>query len=220
MQKPLLYKTNFARERKLISFINLAGAIGGNIQGFTVMDTLQSELQDIRRRAKELVAGLTAEQLTRRPDPAKWSIAECLAHLNTTAAIYQPFIDAAIRKGREAKIFGTGPFNRGGLGRLLIWNAEPPPKFRMRAPKKILPPSSITDPAKVVAEFMHIQDEWERQVRESEGLNLEKIKCGSPFPLPRLRLAVPVPWMLAHERRHLVQAEKVKEQLQGNAASA
>ena len=177
------------------------------------MNDLLNQLQDIRRRAKDLVAGLTPEQLTRRPDPAKWSIAECLSHLNATAAIYQPFIDEAIRKGREAKIFGTGPFNRGGLGRLLIWNAEPPPKFRMRAPKKILPPSSITDPTKVVAEFMHIQDEWERQVRESEGLNLEKIKCGSPFPLPRLRLAVPVPWMLAHERRHLLQAEKVKEAL-------
>ena len=184
------------------------------------MNDLLNQLQEIRRRAKELVAGLTLEQLTRRPDPAKWSIAECLSHLNTTAAIYQPFIDAAIRNGREAKIFGTGPFNRGGLGRLLIWNAEPPPKFRMRAPKKILPPSSITNPAKVVVEFMHIQDEWERQVRESEGLNLQKIKCGSPFPLPRLRLAVPVPWMLTHERRHLLQAEKVKEQIQANAASA
>ncbi|HEY6251893.1 MAG TPA: DinB family protein [Candidatus Angelobacter sp.] len=177
------------------------------------MDNLLSQLQDIRRRAKDLVAGLSPQQLVQRPDPARWSIAECLSHLNATATVYQPFIDAAIRKGRESKIFGKGPFKAGPLGGLLIWNAEPPPKFRMRAPKKILPQSSITNPGQVVAEFMHIQDEWERQVRESDGLDLNKVKCSSPFPLPRLRLAVPVPWMLAHERRHLLQAEKVKEEL-------
>ena len=176
--------------------------------------TLIDQLQDIRRRAKELVAGLSPEQLTRRPDPAKWSIAECLAHLNVTAAGYQPAIDSAIRRGKESKMVGQGPFKMGFLGGLLKWIAEPPPKFRLRAPKGIRPPSSIKDPAQVVTEFMRVQDEWERQVQEMEGLNLKKVKCDTPLPpLPRLRLAAPVPWMLAHERRHLLQAEKVKKQL-------
>ncbi|HEY6348374.1 MAG TPA: DinB family protein [Candidatus Angelobacter sp.] len=183
-------------------------------------DHLFDQLQDIRQRARNLVAGLSPQQLLQRPDPARWSIAECLSHLNVTAAAYQPFIDEAIRKAREGKVLGKGPFNPGPLGRLLIWNAEPPPKFRMRAPKKILPQSSITDPVQVVADFMRVQDEWEREARECDGLDLTKVKCGSPFPLPRLRLAVPVPWMLAHERRHLLQAEKVKEKLQAKAATA
>lgn len=184
------------------------------------MNDLLNQLQDIRRRTQELVAGMTPQQLMQRPDPAKWSIAECLSHLNVTAAAYQPFIDEAIRKGRERKMVGQGPFGPGPLGRLLIWNAEPPPKFRMRAPKKILPKSSITDPGQVVADFMRVQDDWERQVRESDGLNLKKIKCGSPFPPLRLRLAAPLPWMLAHQRRHLLQAEKVKRELQAKAATA
>jgi hypothetical protein len=185
------------------------------------MDTILNQLQDIRRRAQELAAGLSAEQLRRRPDPAKWSIAECLAHLNTTAAGYQPLIDAAIRRGRENKVLSKGPFKPGPLGGLLKWIAEPPPKFRMRAPKKILPPSSIADPAQVIAEFMRVQDEWERLARECDGLDLEKVKCDSPFPpLPRLRLCAPIPWMLAHERRHLLQAEKVKAAIQVKAAIA
>ena len=184
------------------------------------MTNFIDQLQDIRRRASALVSGLNPQQLLQRPDPAKWSIAECLSHLNVIAAAYQPFIDDAIRKGREHKMVGEGPFSLGPLGRLLTWIAEPPPKFRLRAPKKILPQSSITDPAQVVVEFMRVQDEWERQVRESAGLNLKKIKCGSPFPPLRLRLAAPVPWMLAHERRHLMQAEKVKAELQARAASA
>jgi hypothetical protein len=180
---------------------------------------LLNELQEIRRRSRELVSGLSAEQLTRKPDPARWSIAECLAHLNAAAAVYQPSIDIAIRRGREGKVFGTGPFKPGLLGGLLRWMAEPPPKFRIRAPRKILPPPSIADPAQVIGEFMRLQDEWERQIRECEGLDLEKLKCDTPFPrMPKLRLAAPISWMLAHERRHLLQAEKVKTKILAKAA--
>lgn len=157
------------------------------------MNNLIDQLQDIRRRASALVSDLTPQQLLRRPKPTKWSNAECLSHLNVIAAAYQPFIDDAIRKGRARKMVAEGPFSLGPMGRLLTWIAEPPPKFRMRAPKKILPQSSITDPAEVVAEFMRVQDEWQRQIRESEGLDLKRIKCGSPFPPLRLRLAAPVP---------------------------
>jgi hypothetical protein len=185
------------------------------------MDELVNQLEDIRRRARELVAGLSLEQLTRKPDSANWSIAECLAHLNITAAGYQPMIDAAIRRGKQGKVFGRGPFKPGPLGDLLKWIAEPPPKFRLRASKAILPPASIADPAQVIVEFMRAQDEWERLAQEMDGLDLKKLKCGTPLPpLPRLRLAAPIPWMLAHERRHLLQAEKVKEQMQANSAKA
>lgn len=184
------------------------------------MDSLFDQIEDIRRRASELAAGLSPQQLLQRPDASRWSIAECLSHLNVTAAAYQPFIDAAIRQGRENKVFGKGPFKAGMMGRFLVWNAEPPPKFRMRAPRKILPKSSITNAASVLADFMRVQDEWERQLQEMEGLNQQKLKCSSPFLLPRLRLAAPIPWMLAHQRRHLLQAEKVKAELQAKGAAA
>src|SRR5690242_10434600 len=183
------------------------------------MDDLLIQLQQIRQQTNELVAGLTSEQLTRRCDPTNWSIAECLAHLNVTGASYVPLLETAIRQGREKKLVGEGPFKPGALGRLLKWIAEPPPKFRMRAPKAILPPSTITDPARVIADFMRLQDDWERLVKECDGLDQKKVKCKTPFPpLPALRLCAPIPWMLAHERRHLLQAEKVKQEINSKAA--
>jgi DinB superfamily len=185
------------------------------------MDNLLVQLQEIRRRATGLVAELTPEQLTRRPDPTRWSIAECLAHLNVTGGTYVPLLENAIQQGRENKILGKGAFKPGALGRLLKWIAEPPPKFRMRAPKTILPPSSITDSAKVIADFMRLQDDWERLVKDCDGLDQEKVKCKTPFPpLPALRLCAPIPWMLAHERRHLLQAEKVKQDIRTKTAGA
>jgi hypothetical protein len=62
-------------------------------------------------------------------------------------------------------------------------------------------------------EFLKAQDGWERLMRESDGLDQARIKLGSLTSLFRARLSAAVPWMLAHQRRHLLQAEKVKQQI-------
>ena len=186
-------------------------------------DELTRQLNAIRILAQQLVSGRTRDQLTRRPDPSKWSIAECLAHLNLTADVVQSKIAAAIEQGRKMNMTGTGPFSPGGFGRLLIWIAEPPPKFRMRAPKKIAPAIAHADPAQIVADFMKFQDGWEKLIRDCDGLDQNRIKVASLFPgVPRLRLAAPIPWMMAHQRRHLWQAENVKRHItqQSSVATA
>jgi hypothetical protein len=72
-----------------------------------------------------------------------------------------------------------------------------------------------------LAAFMKAQDEWERLDRDAEGLDQEKVKIALPFPgVPRLRLAALIPWMTAHQRRHLLQAEGVKRRLNAKAVSA
>jgi hypothetical protein len=185
------------------------------------MGTLEQQVADCRRRAQQLTSDLSTHQLTRRPEPEKWSIAECLAHLNVTAAVIQPKISAAIDQGKRDKRFGNGPFSPGPLGKLLIWIAEPPPKFKIPAPRGIVPQMVDGDPAQLVAEFMKFQDEWDRLIRASEGLDQNKLKIAPPFPrIPRLRLASPIPWMMAHQRRHLLQAEVVKRQVQPKPAGA
>lgn len=184
-------------------------------------DELAAQLNAIRTRARELVSGLTPDQLTRRPDPAKWSIAECLAHLNLTAAAVQPKIAAAIEQGRQANITGTGPFSPGIIGRLLIWVAEPPPKFKMRAPKYISPSVAHGDTAQVIADFGKFQDVWEKLIRDCGGLDQKRIKVSSVFPgMPSVRLAMTIPWLLAHQRRHLAQAEEVRRQITQQSTSA
>src|SRR5207244_5099720 len=136
---------------------------------------LEQELQEIRSRAEQLPAGLTPEQLTCRPDPAKWSIAECLAHLNLTAQFVQPKIAAAIEQGKNDKLFAKGPGKVGFMGRALAWWVEPPPKIRFPAPKNIAPKIGDSDSSQVVSDFMRFQDEWARLLREAEGLNQKKI---------------------------------------------
>ena len=181
------------------------------------IDRCVQEIKEARLRAQSLVSGLPPGQLTKQPEPGKWSIADCLAHLNMTAATVQKLMAHGIELGKQEKKFGSGPFSIGPKGRLMVWIAEPPPKFRIRAPKTVRPPATIDDPRQVLPQFLHAQDEWERLMREQEGLNLAKIKVGQGAF--RMRLAAALPWMMAHQRRHLLQAENVKRQIL-SAASA
>ena len=135
---------------------------------------------------------------------------ECILHLNTTAAVVQSLMEKAIAEGKCNNTVGRGPFSIGPKGCLLVWIAEPPPKFRIRAPKNVLPPARINDPLQVLPQFLHAQDEWERLMREQEGLDLAVVKVGQGAF--RMRLAAALPW-IAHQRRHLLQAENVKRQI-------
>jgi len=171
------------------------------------------EIDEVRRRAEALVGGLTPEQFTTQPEAGKWSAAECILHLNVTARVMQSLMEEAIAQARRDNQVGTRPFRIGAKGRLLIWIAEPPPKFRIPAPPHLRPPTRIDNPLKLLPDFLKAQDEWERLIRESAGLDLSKIKLGKPFSPFRARFAAALPWMMAHQRRHLLQAEKVKRQL-------
>jgi len=177
------------------------------------LDRCAQEIQEGRQRAEAVVRGLTHEQLTIQPEAGKWSIAECILHLNATASVVQPLMEKAILQARQDKKVGAGPFHIGLKGRLLVWIAEPPPKFRMPAPRNVRPPAQVENPAKLLPDFMKAQDEWERLIRESAGLDLAKIKVGPLFSPLRQRLAASFPWMMAHQRRHLLQAENVKRQI-------
>jgi len=176
-------------------------------------ESVSRQISESRRRAQELVSGLSPEQLSTRPQPNKWSIAECLAHLNVTASAVQGMMARAIERGRREKEFGSGPFALGFRGRYLIWLAEPPPKFRIPSPSTVRPPATIEDPLQVLPTFLKAQDEWERLMREQEGLHLGKLTFGSRTSVFHARLAAALPWMMAHQFRHLLQAENVKRQI-------
>jgi hypothetical protein len=122
-------------------------------------------------------------------------------------------MSAGIARGKEEKLFGRGPYKIGAKGMFLCWLAEPPPKFRIPAPKNIAPPVTFADPGKLLPDFMRAQDEWIRLMKEAEGLDQARIKMGpllSPF---RCRLSASFPWMMAHQRRHLLQAENVRKKI-------
>ena len=168
-----------------------------------------------RRRVESLAAGLSRAHFNWRPEPGRWSIAHCIAHLNVVNGQDLAPIAEAIRAGRSAGLTGAPPFEYGPVSRWFVRSMEPPVRSRLKAPKSYQPPPE-SDPAATVAEYLRIADELRRLLESSEGLDLRRVKTSLPALPPVLRAIVRMPLgarfslIAAHDRRHLWQAEQVR----------
>lgn len=176
-----------------------------------------AELEEYRRQteaikidAEKLLSGLSDADFNWTPQPGRWSIAECIDHLNTTGRQFLPVLDRMIEEGRARKLFAKGPFKHGFLGNWVVRSSEPPPKIKFKAPKLFR-----STPAQALAEvgpaFMELQEQLLKRIEEANGLNLSRIKAPSPVTkLLKISLGQWLAMILAHERRHLWQAWQVK----------
>lgn len=172
---------------------------------------LSEQVEAIRRDAQALVEGLRPDQLAWRPEPRRWSIAECLEHLSLTAEATIPGIDAGIAEARASGWTRREPYRPGLLARWALKGTEPPPKKKkMRAVKELVPAEEL-DPVAAVARFFSFQDELQRRIAASNDLDVNRIKVTSPVvSWVRYRLGFAFHFFLAHERRHLWQAWQVR----------
>jgi DinB superfamily len=181
----------------------------------TVPRILHAELSEYRRQLREvradterLVEGLSDAQLQWSPSPERWSIAQCLDHLNSGWRAL-PKLDRLIQGAIESGIRGDGPYRHPLLGRLYLRFTEPPPKIRVPAPKKVRP--APNPPADVVPRFVELQEEILKRVLAADGLDLGRIRTSSPITRRfRMSLGQWFAFLAAHERRHLWQAWQVR----------
>ncbi len=179
--------------------------------------SLVPELEDLRKQidviaadAQKLTVGISDRQFNWQPEPGRWSMAQCLVHLNLAGAILAPRIEASIRAARDQGFVGQGPYRRGFLGSLVVRLTEPPPKIRFKAPTSMAPPAA--EPlTRVAASFLALQDQLREQILHANGVDLGRAKVA--FPVAEwLHIALGQAFMViaAHERRHLWQAWQIR----------
>jgi hypothetical protein len=175
--------------------------------------TLLNELSAVNAEATDLCKGLTGDQLTWRPHPAKWSIAENLIHLRTTTEIFLPAVDHALMESRRRELLDEGPFRLGLYGRILVWYVEPPPAIRLPAPPALRPRLSGS-PEQVLENFLLWQAAMMRRMKDATGLNLMRLRFPSPLTsYIRMNLLEFFSVFNGHSRRHLWQAANVRRGL-------
>ena len=186
--------------------------------GTSVKQALIEELRDyyeqfenIKEDALELSATLNNSQFNWRPSPKQWSISECLTHLNVLNGLDVPAIRNAVEDGRAAGLAANGPFRYGFLSRSFIRLSEPPVKLKFKAPK-VYRPMSDQPRDKVMAGFIAIHDQLLELILKSNGLDLARIKVGTPVPYVKFSLGQRFALLAAHDRRHLRQAWDVRRQ--------
>jgi hypothetical protein len=179
--------------------------------GAPEIEEFRSQFQSIADQVRALTAGLTEAQFNWRPGTQEWSIEECLGHLTMVGQTEIKLLDSAIQNAKARGILGKGPFRYGFLDRTILRQTEPPVRRKFSAPRRFqaLHGQPLTA---ILPTFLHLQSQFIRVVDQSEGLDLARVKVGTPISrLLKLSLGAMLAQQAAHERRHLEQARRVRE---------
>lgn len=166
-------------------------------------------------RAEALTRGLSHAQFNWRPEPGQWSMAQALTHLNIVNGQDLKPIQSAIEKGRRQGLTGRGPFTYGFFSRKFIASMEPPVKRKFKAPEYYQPPAD-SDLAQTLGEYRRIASELRTLTRAAAGLHLGRVRTTLPAlpaflrPILKMPLGARFELILAHDRRHLWQADQLR----------
>ena len=161
--------------------------------------------------AVENFANLNDAQLSWKPSPERWSINQCLAHINLFNHYYTQQIKRVV-KGPGKKSDNSGEYHRTGVGGLLILSLLNPKAKKFKTAKNFDPPSSL-DSKKVMNDFMDFQKQWEDVMDQIQEYDIVKNRVHSPFfRLITYRMGNAIELNNIHTRRHLSQARNVMKE--------
>jgi len=170
---------------------------------------LIAELDDADQRAKALSSQLTVEQLNWQAVPGTWSIGQCLEHLCIANETYLGAISPALEREAGGSVQEIKP---GWFARWFIRNfIEPSPQSkRAPAPNKIVPGSQVE--LSVLDRFLSSNQATRDLIREATAYDVNRIRFKNPFiGVIRFTVGTGLQIISSHERRHLLQAERVKQ---------
>ena len=183
------------------------------------IQALDAAFDAIDRDARRVVAGLTEEQGVWRPAPQSWSVAHCLDHLATANRVYLHAMEPAAGQALQRELRRRRPALPGLIGRWFVRTLEPPvkPRFRTKAPKKIVPRESPPLPD-AAAQFLSSHDQVRSFLHRYADIDLAGVHFPNPFIRGvRFSLATGLHVLAAHDRRHLWQAWNVRRALEERA---
>lgn len=182
------------------------------LESSSLLQTIAAEAEKNSDEAKGLVAGLSEAQLSWTSAPDRWSIAQCLDHLAATSKAFEPYLTAAIKRGREKwPVRAPVPYRPSWVGGWLIKQVVPEATRKVPSPQVFRPSQSPTI-ENALEKFLKQQGEFLGLVREAEGLDYNQIRLRSPVtPLMRYSLADAFVVTVVHGWRHLAQARRMRE---------
>jgi hypothetical protein len=160
-------------------------------------------------RATEVYQNLSEEQLTTPPDDGGWSVAQCLEHLNSYGHFYLPAVKKALHSLKFPAHDSGGTYRSGWFGNYFINMMKPQNTKKFKAFRGHIPAPKL-DGAAVVAEFIGQQEQWLSLM--AEITSVAQLNARVPIsisPLVRLKLGDVFGFVIAHNARHIQQADRV-----------
>ncbi|RRB06620.1 DinB family protein [Larkinella rosea] len=178
-----------------------------------LLDQLTKDTQTLIQTVTDTFRPLTDADLNRQPTPDRWSIAQCLEHLNSYGHYYIPMLEAAIANGEENGIPAAPTFKSGWLGNYFANSMRPRANgsiaLKMKAVKAHTPAPKQNASA-VLDLFLEQQEAILELLDRAKRVNIQHLRVPiSIAKLIRLSAGDTFRFLIAHEQRHVLQASRV-----------
>ena len=172
-------------------------------------ESLISRLQLVTGEVKHDFDSLNANQLFWKPEPASWSIAECLQHLITSNETYFPALEKVASGTGPGFWEKVNPFSS-VIGKNMVRTLGQNVVRKFKSPRLFLP-KKMEFSADVQKLFADHQETLLNHFHNLSSLKVDQIIITSPVsPLITLPLSDCLEVIVSHEERHLNQAKRVK----------
>ena len=181
----------------------------------TQLTSILDQFDAVQARLHRLADDLTETRWAERADPARWSVAECVTHLNLTSRAYLPLLREALEEANSRDEPPPARYRRDPMGWMLSLAMGPVRRIgrlrlgAVRTTPEFVPEGGLPK-AQLIAEFERLQREQTGLLREADGRPINRVWVTSPFD-QRLRYTLYSTFVILprHQRRHVVQAERV-----------
>ncbi len=158
----------------------------------------------------EVFKATPVEVLNHKETNEKWSVLECLEHLNRYGRYYLPEITRRMKEGKNLKT--NGRFKSGVLGNYFAKSVMPKEKLNTMNTFTNMNPNNSTLSMDTVNEFGDQLNQLIDLLEEVRSLNLKRIKTNiSISKFIKLRLGDTFRVVIYHNDRHIVQAKRALE---------
>lgn len=152
---------------------------------------------------------LSINILNKKEDVSKWSILECLEHLNHYHAYYNPAIATAAKKAKTST--GNNSYKHGWFGKMSIDMMSPDNQKKQKAIAKMNPSGSKLN-MDTITRFLNYQQEVLSFLKTAKDININQRKVPVEFfKLMKMKIGDALAFVVTHERRHILQAQKALE---------
>lgn len=190
-----------------------------NHNSLELITKLQAQTEDLLNKAIREWQMLNPSVFKQQPAEGSWSAMQCLGHLNVYGDYYLPAIEKAID---EAEKKATSTFTPGWLGNyftnMMMPNENGIPSKKMKAPKNYTTNNEGNSDC-TIAKFIDQQEKLISLLEQAKTVDLNAIKIPiSIAKFIKLKLGDVFMFLIAHNIRHVKQAERAIAKAKGISA--
>ncbi|MBC3540552.1 DinB family protein [Rufibacter sediminis] len=173
-----------------------------------------TQLQEQAHAQQEIIRSeflpADAAALNFKPHASGWSVLECVEHLNRYSRFYLPHLERAITITQQPLLSQAVRYS--WIGRKSLDVVNPLGSKKYKTLKHLNPHNSHLTP-QVLDEFLQHQDKLLHLLEAAAKADLNKKAIPVEFfRLLKMRLGEALEFLLLHQQRHLLQAQRAKEQ--------